>query len=198
MPQYSSTKVKARNLLTNASYRRFKPEDFEETTFVLDAFTFLVQNLNPIALNRKLKTDIKRNYVKMLWEKCISLKFNKFILTEENYMLLCQTQLTYQKANKIVKKFVKDDDENIALLKNSLKENINTIQFACSSLFPKIYNRSNTFGVKNKSAFDFVYQQWYNEKKKVKVNQVVLDEKKTVEAAGKNLVPYETKKSKNV
>ena len=134
----------------------------------------------------------------MLWEKCISLKFTKFILTEENYMLLCQTQLTYQKANKIVKKFVEDDDENIALLKNSLKENINTIQFACSSLFPKIYNRSNTFGVKNKSAFDFVYQQWYNEKKKGKVNQVVLDEKKTVEAAGKNLVPYETKKSKNV
>ena len=121
-------------MLTNASYRRFKPEDFEETTFVLDAFTFLVQNSNPIALNRMLKTDVKRNYLKMLWEKCISLKFTKFILTEENYMLLCQTQLIYQKAIKIVKKFVEDDDENIALLKNSLKENINTIQFAYSSL----------------------------------------------------------------
>ena len=41
-PKYSSTKVKARNLLTNASYRRLKQEDFEKTTFVLDVFAFLV------------------------------------------------------------------------------------------------------------------------------------------------------------
>ena len=34
--KYSSTKVKARNLLTNASYRRFKNDDFDKPTFVLD------------------------------------------------------------------------------------------------------------------------------------------------------------------
>ena len=48
-----------------------------------------------IALNRKLETDVERNYVKMLWEKCISAKFTKFTLKEKNYMLLCQTQIIY-------------------------------------------------------------------------------------------------------
>ena len=92
--------------MTNASYRRFKPEDFAKTAFVLDVFTFLVQNLNPIALDRKLETEVERNFLKMLWEKCISTKFTKIILNEENYMFLCQTQITYQKANEIAKKFL--------------------------------------------------------------------------------------------
>ena len=33
---YSTTKVKARNLLTNVSYRRFKDSDFENENFIGD------------------------------------------------------------------------------------------------------------------------------------------------------------------
>ena len=44
--QYSSTKVKARNFLTNVAYRRFKEEqDFKKPSFVADVATFLIQNL---------------------------------------------------------------------------------------------------------------------------------------------------------
>ena len=32
--KYSSTKVKTRNLLTNVSYRRYKPEDVKKTTLL--------------------------------------------------------------------------------------------------------------------------------------------------------------------
>ena len=64
--QYRSTKVKARNFLTSAAYRRFKEkENFKKPNFVTDVATFLIQNLNPIALNRKFKTDTERNRVKM-------------------------------------------------------------------------------------------------------------------------------------
>ena len=47
---YSNTKVKARNLLTNVAYRRFKQNDFMKDTFVIDILSFLVQNCNPINL----------------------------------------------------------------------------------------------------------------------------------------------------
>ena len=48
---YSNTKVKARNLLTNVAYRRFKQSDFMKDSFVIDIdLSFLVQNCNPINL----------------------------------------------------------------------------------------------------------------------------------------------------
>ena len=51
---YSNAKVKARNLLTNISYRRFKQPDFNKNNFIIDILSFLVQNFNPINLERKL------------------------------------------------------------------------------------------------------------------------------------------------
>ena len=54
---YSSTKVKTRNLLTNVSYRKFKQSDFNKTSFIADILSFLVQNFNRINLERKLDVD---------------------------------------------------------------------------------------------------------------------------------------------
>ena len=36
--KYSNAKVKTRNLLTNVSYRRYKPEDVGKTNFVINDF----------------------------------------------------------------------------------------------------------------------------------------------------------------
>ena len=55
--QYSSTKVKARNLLTNVGYRRFKESDFLNLNFILDILSFLLQNFNPINIDRKVETE---------------------------------------------------------------------------------------------------------------------------------------------
>ena len=49
---YSNTKVKTRNLLTNVSYRRFKQSDFMKNSFIIDILSFLVQNFNPINLKK--------------------------------------------------------------------------------------------------------------------------------------------------
>ena len=57
---YSNTKVNPINLLTNVSYRRFKQSDFNTSSFIVDILSFLVQNFNPINLDRKLD-NIKRN-----------------------------------------------------------------------------------------------------------------------------------------
>ena len=64
---YSNTKVKTRNLLTNVSYRRFKPSDFKNNSFIIDILSFLVQNVNPINLERKLDSETEKEMVKFLW-----------------------------------------------------------------------------------------------------------------------------------
>ena len=56
---YSNTKVKARYLLTNVAYRRFKQSDFMKDSFVIDILSFLVQNCNPIILEIKLEAKKK-------------------------------------------------------------------------------------------------------------------------------------------
>ena len=86
--KYSNTKVKTKNLLTNVSYRRYKPEDVEKTNFVIDVFSFLTQNLNPTGLDRKLEILLERNYVKMIWDSCVPHKFSKFIYEKENFIEL--------------------------------------------------------------------------------------------------------------
>ena len=49
---YSNTKVKTRNLQTNISYGRFKQSDFKKNSFIIDILSFLVQNFNPINLEK--------------------------------------------------------------------------------------------------------------------------------------------------
>ena len=149
--QYSSTKVKARNFLTNAAYRRFKEEeDFKKPSFITDVATFLIQNLNPFALDRKLETDTERNHVKMIWDKCLLQKFTLFILMQKNYLMLSETQVTYQKASDILNEFLEQNQtENFDLLKESLVENINLIRYVYSTLFPEVYNRINIFEIRN-------------------------------------------------
>ena len=63
---YSNAKVKDRNFLKNIAYRRYKDSDFQKDNFVVDVFSFLIQNLNPTVLDRKFDSDIERNYIKMM------------------------------------------------------------------------------------------------------------------------------------
>ena len=61
---YSNTKVKTRNLLTNISYRKFTQSDFHKDSFIVDILSFLVQNFNPVNLDIKLDTEKERETVK--------------------------------------------------------------------------------------------------------------------------------------
>ena len=72
---YSNTKVKTRNLLTNVSYRKFKQSDFNKNNFIIDILSFLIQNFNPINLEKELDTEKERDMAKFLWDECISHDF---------------------------------------------------------------------------------------------------------------------------
>ena len=98
--------MKAQNLLTNVSYRRYKQKDFKNASFIIDILSFLVQNFTPINLDKKLDNENERFYVKMLWDICLPHTFTRVIYVSENYNILNDPELTYQKANVIVKKFI--------------------------------------------------------------------------------------------
>ena len=76
---YSSTKGKACNLLTNVSYRRYKQTEFNNASFIIDILSFLIQNFTPINLDRKVDNENDRLYVKMLCHECLPHTFTRFI-----------------------------------------------------------------------------------------------------------------------
>ena len=80
---YSNTKVKARNLLTNVAYRRFKQSEFMKDSFVIDILSFLVQSCNPINLEIKLETEKETEMAKFLWDVCIPHEFVNFMLKQK-------------------------------------------------------------------------------------------------------------------
>ena len=76
---YSSSKVKTRNLLTNVSCRRFKQTDFNKEKFIVNIMSFLTQNFNPINLDRKLNLEKERDMIKFLWDKCLPHDFVRYL-----------------------------------------------------------------------------------------------------------------------
>ena len=119
---YSNTKVKTRNLLTNVSYRRFKKSDFKKNSFIIDILSFKVQNFNPINLERKLDIEKERDMVKFLWDECIPHDSVRYMYKQNNYTEIRKPNLTYQKANNIVKNYVLKESNRINLLKFKIEE----------------------------------------------------------------------------
>ena len=173
---YSNTKVKARNLLTNVSYRRFKQSDFNTSSFIVDILSFLVQNFNPINLDRKLDNEKEKEMLKFVWDECIPNVFIRYMYSKENYDVISDPKLTYQKANKIVEKFIMKNPNYINLLKYKIEEKFDFIHCVYSLLYPKIYNRTVSFGIQKKSNFDFSFQNWRLRKNNGPIGQKIIEE----------------------
>ena len=61
-----------------------------------------------------------------------------------------------------------ENPQRINQLKYKIEEKFSWIHYSYSSLFSKIYNRTNTFGIKRKNNFDFNFQLW--KRKKIQKN----------------------------
>ena len=64
---YSPTKVKSRNFLTNISYNRLKRIDFDNASFIIDCYTYILINLNSFFLEQKF--DNKSDREKLSYSK---------------------------------------------------------------------------------------------------------------------------------
>ena len=89
---YSTTKVKAPNLLTNLSYTRWSEEDFKKKSFTIDIITYFLQYLNLSGLDRKLETEDERNQKN---------SFGKIVFQLTFYILLWKRRIIKVLAYKI-------------------------------------------------------------------------------------------------
>ena len=161
---YSNTKVKTRNLLTNVFYRRFKQRDFNKKKLILNIMSFLTQNFNPINSDRKLDQEKERDMVKFLQDECILHEFVRYIYTSKNYDVISSRNLTYQKANKVVANYFLEDLNRINIAKFKIEQKFQLIHYFYSLLFSKTYSRTNNFGIQKKNNFDFYFATWKNRK----------------------------------
>ena len=115
-------------------------------------------------MERKLGIEKERDIVKFLWDECIPHDFIRYLYKQVNYIEISKPDLTYQKANNIVKNFISEDLIQINTLKYKIEERLPLIHYIYSMLFSKIYNRTDNFGIQNKNNFDFYFQTWKNRK----------------------------------
>ena len=160
---YSPTKVKARNFLTNVSYNRIKNSDFENRSFIIDCYSFILLYLNPFYLKRKFENILDREFVKVIWCLLMLNNFYNFISQSENFKVLNKLKLKYQEANEILKSFT-DDKTQFQMLKDFLIRNLTHYQFVFGNLFPKCFARIDEYGVKNKTSFDNQYKTYLSQK----------------------------------
>ena len=164
--KYSSTKVKARNFLTNISYNGIKNNDYENKTFVIDIFAYLILYFNPYNINGKFETDIEKSYVNILWSQLLPESFYSFVSKKENFQILNKKNSRFQDAVEIVKLYTEIDSKNedkYQLLKNYLRKYIVMYQFIFSNLFPKYYSKFNSRGVQNNIEFNSLFTRYINE-----------------------------------
>ena len=93
--KYSSTKVKARNFLTNVSYTGVKSVDYENRSFIIDIFSFLILYFNPYNLDAKFETEIEKDYINVLWACMLPESFYNFICRNENIKVLNKTKVKF-------------------------------------------------------------------------------------------------------
>ena len=96
--------------------------------------------------------------------------------SKENYDVICDPKLTYQKANKIVQKFIMKDPNHINLLKYKIEEKFCFIHYVYSLLYPKTYNRTVDFGIQEKRDFDFSFQNWRLRKSNTPIGHEIIEE----------------------
>ena len=173
--KYSSTKVKARNFLTNISYNGIKNKDYENRSFVIDIFAYLILYFNPYNINGKFETELERSYINILWSMLLPQNFYIFISKKENIQLLNKRNAKFQDAVEIVTLFIenaenekKTQKEQYNILKAFLVKYIKMYQFIFSNLFPKYFSKFDSRGIENNIEFTSYYSNYLNEKNIIK------------------------------
>lgn len=81
-------RIKARNYLTNISYKGVTKEDLFNGNFVFDVSVLLANNLNPFSAKRKVQEKRNQDMIYMLWDECVPMKFYRYICGSENFTYL--------------------------------------------------------------------------------------------------------------
>ena len=167
--KYSSTKVKARNFLTNISYNGINEKDYENRSFVIDIFAYLILYFNPYNVNGKFETEFERAYVNILWSMLLPQNFFIFVSKKENIQLLNKKNVKFQDAVEVITLFIENaeneevsQEEQYDILKYYLKKYIKMYQFVFSNLFPKYFGKFDSRGIESNIEFTSYYSNYIN------------------------------------
>ena len=167
--KYSSTKVKARNFLTNVSYTGIKNKDYSNRSFVVDIYSFLILYLNPYNLDGKFETPIERDYVNVLWTYLLPSTLYNFICKDNNVKILNKTNAKFQHAVEIINQFMEDETigsqiEQFNTLKEYLIKYSKLYQFVFGNLFPRYFGKIDNYGIQSKIKFNSHYKKYLFQK----------------------------------
>ena len=157
--------------MTNISYNGIKSKDYENRTFVIDIFAYLILYFNPYNVNGKFETELERSYINILWSMLLPQNFYIFVAKKENIQLLNKKNAKFQDAVEIVKLYIEyAENENTTQqeqynnLKIYLNKYIKMYQLIFSNLFPKYYSKFDSRGVENNIEFTSHYSNYLNQK----------------------------------
>ena len=156
--------------MTNISYNGIKNKDYENRTFVIDIFAYLILYFNPYNVNGKFETELERSYINVLWSLLLPQNFYIFVAKKENIQLLNKKNAKFQDAVEIVKLYIEVEDKNTTQqeqfdnLKMYLKKYFKMYQLIFSNLFPKYYSKFDSRGVENNIEFTSYYSNYLNQK----------------------------------
>ena len=134
-----------------------KSIDFDNASFIIDCFTYILFNLYPIFLELKFDNKSDRGYVETLWNYLVPNKFYIYICRNDNFIALNKLLLKYQNAFDILNNFIMEDNNNFVLLKEYFKKNALLYQYIYSTLFPKYFCRVDDYGIKSKLVFEVAH-----------------------------------------
>ena len=146
--------MKARNFLTNISYRRISDKDFQNANFVIDMLSYILLYIKSFFLTVAYSDREQQDMVKMLWEKCLPIRF---------YEHINSGKLNFNHAKQIVLSYVLQPDIWQELIKTVIKNQV-IYQYIYSMLFPLNYLQTNKYGIKIRNGFSLCYSEWLNDK----------------------------------
>ena len=162
---YSSTKIKARNFLSNIAYRRISKKDFVSASFIVDMLSYIIVNVKPFFLSTNYPELEHQGMVRMLWEKCLSARFYEHVRKAENFEILNSGKTTFKQCKAIVCAYVQQPDIWQELMKYVQMFNTN-YQYIYSLLFPLNYLKANKHGIKNRNSFSLCFSEWKSDEYK--------------------------------
>ena len=146
---FFSTKVKARNFLSNIAYRRIKSKDSNHISFITDVYPFLVEDFNPLFLDSRFTIEKDREMVNMFWQQCIPKTLLEFISICQNFELLCKSNNSYKDAKIIIKNFA-GSQINLNSLHTYFKKYFTTYQYIYLRLLLRYYTITINLVLKTK------------------------------------------------
>ena len=100
---FIATKTKLRNVLTSILFNWLKQKSYDNQSFVIDSFSYILLHFNPINVEGKCFENKDKDLINTLWVKCIPKELLDFISQEYYFKLLYNSEFKYATANDIIK-----------------------------------------------------------------------------------------------